>query len=94
MVLAHWSSNRRRYVRIRLPHDPPILPLPSQLGPVDLCLRALIHSNLQRATILLRHVLPLQRRRQTIRQPTRILEILVCTPTDMAELWINVVANM
>lgn len=80
MVLAHWSSNRLRHIRICLPHDTPILPVSSQLGPVDLRIRSLFHSHFQRFAVLLRHVLFVQRRRQTIRRLAGVLEVLVRVP--------------
>ena len=43
---------------------------------MDLRLRALLHRHLQRAPLLLRHVLPLQRRRPPLLPTRRLLEIL------------------
>lgn len=47
---------------------------------MDLRIRAFIHGYIQCLTILLRHVLLVQWRRQSICQLTRVLEILVRDP--------------
>lgn len=40
VVSAHRPAVRRALRRLRLPHDATVLPVPIQLGPVDLCLGA------------------------------------------------------
>lgn len=50
---------------------------------MDLCLRTLIHSHRQRPSLLLRHVLPLQRRRATISATLRLLALLDVLPQPL-----------
>jgi ABC-type multidrug transport system ATPase subunit len=52
------------------------VPLPSLLGSVDLRLRPLIHRNLQRPPLLLRHGFPLQRHRASLLATLRLLAVL------------------
>jgi hypothetical protein len=47
---------------------------------MDLCLRTFLHRNLQYPPFLLRHLLPLQRRRQALQTIIRILAVLALLP--------------
>jgi len=53
----------------------------------DLCLRTIIHRHRERPTVLLRHVLPLQRCRPTIRPTQRLLALLdvLAEPIDVLD---------
>jgi hypothetical protein len=47
---------------------------------MDLCLRTILHRNLQCTPFLLRHLLPLQRRRQALQPIIRLLAVLAVLP--------------
>jgi ATP-binding cassette subfamily G (WHITE) protein 2 (SNQ2) len=51
-----------------------------KLGTVDMCLRTILHCHLERPPLLLRHVLPLQRRRAPLRPTIRLLALLGILP--------------
>ena len=76
MVLADWTSERELCIWLCLPHGYALLPLPSQLGSVDLRFRSLIHSHLERPAILLRDVLTLQWGGETLLVAAGVLAIL------------------
>ena len=49
----------------------------------DLCLRSLIHSHLQHPPLLLRNLLPLQRRRASLFPAFRLLAVLALLPQPL-----------
>ena len=54
---------------------------------MDLCVRAIIHRNLQRPPVFLRRVLPLQRRRAPLLTTFRLLAVLdvLRQPVDLLD---------
>ena len=76
LVLANGTAIRELCLRLRLPDGHALLPLPSKLGSVDLRIRPILHSHLERAAVLLRDVLALQRRGETILHASSFLAVL------------------
>ena len=76
LVLAYRPSNRKLSLRLRLPNDNALLPLPSQLGTVDLRFCALVHGHFECAAVLLRHVFAIQRCGETLCVAAGVLEVL------------------
>ena len=76
LVLGDRLARGELRLRIRLLDDDAILHLPSQLGSVDLRLCPIFHSHLERASVLLRHVLLVQRSRPPISESSSLLAVL------------------
>jgi len=57
--------------------------VPSKLGTMDLCLRSLLHSHLERPPLLLRHVLALQRCGPSLCPAFRLLAVLALLPQSL-----------
>lgn len=53
------------------------------MGKLDMRLRSLIHRHLERPPLLLRNILPLQRRHASLRPALRLLALLALLPKSL-----------
>ena len=83
LLLPRRPPPRRAHRRLFVPDGPPVLPLPSLLGPVDNSLHAFVHGNQQRPALFSHHLRAFQRHRRALRPDQRVLEVLAVLPQSL-----------